>query len=423
MDKRFSLKFVLALMLLTLVLTTMIMSALFIFVIDPANDSPGLLGFITNPTNDRPGLFGLFTKPRNQNTNELQSFAELMELISNRFIGTFDNEDIVYAAMWAAVESLDDQWSYFMSPEEYAYFRHRSDNRYSGIGVDVAVDEETGGIKVLGVHRESGAYTAGIVAGDIITAVDGMSILGFTITETRQALQRPLGDTALVTVLREDGQYHDLTVVYSLIFIDPVSYEMIDGDIGYVVLINFDTGAADSFISAVNALIEQGATAFIYDVRSNNGGKVTEMTRILDFLLPEGEIFISVNSSGTEQIIRSDEDYLDMPAVVIVNSYSFSGAEYFAAILCEFDYAYTVGEQTTGKNRMQTTFQLSDGSAVHLSTGEYLTKNRVSLYDTGGFTPGYLIELTEDEFSLFMSGDLSIESDPQLQKAMSLLAG
>jgi len=401
----------------------MIISAFFIWVINPANESPGLLGFITNPANDSPGLFDFFTKPRNQNTYELQSFAELMELISTRFIGTFDNEDIVYAAMWAAVDSLDDHWSYFMSPEEYMHFRHRSDNRYTGIGVDVVVDEETGGIKVLGVRRESGAYAAGIVAGDIITAVDGMSILGFTIAETRQALQRPLGETALVTVLREDGRYYDLTVIYNLVFIDPVSYEMLDGDIGYIVLRNFDTRSAERFISAVNALIEQGATAFIYDVRSNPGGKVTEMTMILDFLLPEGEIFISVNSSGTEQIIRSDEDYLDMPAVVIVNSYSFSGAEYFAAILCEYDYAYTMGEQTTGKNRMQTTFQLSDGSAVHISTGEYLTKNRISLYDTGGFTPGYLIELTEDEFHLFIRGDLSIEADPQLQKAISLLTG
>ena len=423
MDKRFSLKFVLTLMLLTLVLTSMIISALFILIINPVNNSPSLLGLITNQTNDRPGLFGFFSRSRNQNTNEVQTFAELMELISSRFIGDFDNEDIMYAAMWAAVDSLDDYWSYFMSPEEYMYFRQRGDNRYSGIGVDVVVDEETGGIKVLGVRRESGAYAAGIVAGDIITAVDGMSILGFTIAETRQALQRPLGETALVTVLREDDQYYDLTVIYNLVFIDPVSYEMLDGDIGYIVLRNFDTRAAERFISAVNVLIEQGATAFIYDVRSNPGGKVTEMTMILDFLLPEGEIFISVNSSGTEQIIRSDEDYLDMPAVVIVNSYSFSGAEYFAAILCEYDYAYTVGEQTTGKNRMQTTFQLSDGSAVHISTGEYLTKNRVSLYDTGGFTPGYLIELTEDEFGLFLSGDLSIESDPQLQKAIFLLAG
>jgi len=367
-------------------------------------------------------LLFIHLRPLQSTSNETDDFSELLEVISNRFIGTFDIDEIKVEAMRAAVESLDDEWSYYMSPEDYTIFLANSNNRYTGIGVEVKINEEIGGIEVLGVYRDSGADLAGIIIGDIITAVDGESIGGLTLIEVRAALRRPIGDTALLTVFRADGEYHELTVLYDIVFTDPVSYEMLENNIGYIILKNFEEGAAERFISAAVSLIDQGAVAFIYDVRSNNGGRVNEMTQILDFLLPEGEIFISVNRSGEEQITRSDEDFIDIPAVVLVNSHSYSGAEYFAAMLSEYDYAVTVGEQTTGKNRMQTTIPLSNGGAVHISTGQYLTKNRVSLYDNGGFTPDYIIPLTEEEFLLFTRNELDMESDPQMQKALSLLA-
>jgi len=393
MEKRFSLKFVLTLMLSTLALTCMILSLLFFW---KANATSG-------------------------KSDDASDFEELMEIISTRFIGSFDVDDVSLAAMRAAVDALDDNWSYFMSPEEYSEFLDSSDNTYSGIGVDVVIDDEVGGIKVLGVHRDSGADNAGIVIGDIIAAVDGESIHGLTLVEVRAMLHRPIGETAVLTVFRADGNYHELVVEFSTVFIDPVSFKMIDDNIGYVSLKNFEFGSAEGFIAAVNTLIEQGAEAFIYDVRSNPGGKVTEMTEILDFLLPEGEIFISVNRSGTEQIVESDADSIELPAVVLVDRNSFSGAEYFAAILSEYDYAQTVGEQTTGKNRMQATISMSGGGAVHISTGEYLTRNRISLYDIGGFTPDHLISHSDEDLLLFRAGELDLLSDTQFLKALSLL--
>ena len=394
MDKKFSLKLVLALVLTASALTCVILSLLFFLQIKSSQDT----------------------------NSEKDGFIELLDVINNRFIGSFDIDEVSDTAMRAAVDALNDDWSFYMSPAEYTEFLSTSDNKYSGIGVEVAIDEDTAGVIVLGVYSDSGAAEAGIVVGDIIIAVDGKSITGFTLAGVRAVLRRPIGDTALLTVLRADGEYHELAVVYSIVFTDPVSFEMLDNDIGYIQLRNFESGAADSFISAVDELISRGAVAFIYDVRSNNGGRVGEMTQILDYLLPEGEIFISVNRSGTEQITKSDSDHIELPAVVLVNSNSYSGAEYFTAILSEYEYAKTVGEQTTGKNRMQTTIPLSNGGAVHLSTGQYLTKNRISLYDTGGYTPDYIVALTDDEFDLFRRGELSKNADPQFQKALALLA-
>jgi len=407
MNKRYSLGFMLTLVFAASALSCLLLSLFFyLFTVSNRNDNPGLFHQLTN-----------------QNRNESTStgdFAELIGLIDNRFIGNFDIGEITDAAMRAAVESLDDNWSYYMSPEEYAHFLADSDNTYYGIGVEVNVEEDTNGMIILGVYKDSGAYQAGIVIGDIVVAIDGESIRGLTIEEIRTKLRRELGETAVLTVLRADGEYHELTVTYGTVFRDPVTYEMLENNIGYIWLRNFEEGASERFIAAVNELIDEGAKAFIYDVRNNNGGRVSEVTEILDFLLPEGEIFISVDRSGVEKIIRSDAEFVDIPAVVLVNRHSYSGAEFFAAMLSEYDYAPSVGEQTTGKNRMQTTIPLSNGGAAHISTGHYLTKNRVSLFETDGFTPEYLISLEDDDILFFTRGESEEYSDPQLEKALSL---
>jgi len=403
MNKKFSLKFMLALVFSASALTCVLV--ILFFTLFTGSSSVGHI-------NGSDGVGG--------DTNR-GYFDELMGIIETRFIGTFDITELTDEAMRAVIESLDDDWSYYMNADEYREFLENSNNQYRGIGVEVVLDEDTEGMRVLRVYRDSGAFFAGIVADDIITAVDGESIAGLTLHEIRLKLRRELGETAIITVLRADGNYYDLTVSYDIVFTDPVNFNMLDGNIGYVKLRNFEDGAGNSFIEAVNELIDAGAVAFIYDVRSNNGGRVNEVTKILDFLLPEGEIFISVDRSGVENITYSDAKFIDLPAVVLVDSYSYSGAEFFAAMLHEYEYAATVGEQTTGKNRMQTTISLSNGGAVHLSTGHYLTKNRISLYDVGGFTPDYVIEMPDDERSLYYRGELSPENDTQLVKALSLL--
>jgi len=374
----------------------------------------------SQPQSLRLGFSSQQQREENENTDR---FSELLHVIDERFIGAFDLTDITEAALRSAVDSLDDDWSYYMNPEEYASFLATSNNRYHGIGVEVQMYDEAGGMLILGVYSDSGADLAGIVVGDIVTAVDGESILGLTLPDIRLMLRRPLGDTAVLTVLRADGDYHEITVLYSIVFTNPVTFEMLEGNIGYVILRNFEEDAGNRFIGAVNELIEMGAVAFIYDVRNNNGGRVTEVTQILDFLLPEGEIFISVDRSGIERITRSDEDFINLPAAVLVNERSYSGAEFFAAMLYEYNYAVTIGEQTTGKNRMQTTIPLDNGGAIHLSTGHYLTKNRISLYDVGGFTPEIVIVMTDEESELFNRGELERTSDPQFTRALTILHG
>lgn len=396
--KRFTLKFALLLAILSSVLTCLVTVGVGFFVLRS-----------TAPPADIAG--------------SIREYSEMLGMIDEVYIGDFDIGIVGNAAMSAAVAALEDPWSYYISPEEYEDFLNSSKNRFAGIGVGVAYDEETGGVRILYVYEGSSADVAGIVANDIIISVDGKDIHGIGVDGLRDLLARPIGETAELTVLKDDGKTNVITVKFDFVFINPVRFSMIGEDIGYVSLANFDEGLADRFISAVENLIDEGAKAFIFDVRSNNGGRVSEMTRILDFLLPEGEIFITVDKDQKEDVILSDENMVDLPAIVLVDRHSYSAAEYFAATLREYGYAEIVGDHTTGKNRMQITLRLTSGGALHISSSQYLTKNRVSLFDTGGLEPDYTIVLSDEEYALFISGNLEYDSDPQLQMAVSLLSG
>ena len=363
----------------------------------------------------------LFSLSRKTNAALGRELSVLLEKIDKYYIGEHDSGELSAAAMHAAVDALGDRWSYYMTPEEYAEYLNSAGNQFAGIGVSVVINEDAGGMEVMYIYKGSPAEKAGIEAGDIIIGIDGEKLAGMSLDEMREFLARPIGETADIELLRLRGITQTIQVVYDRVFTSPISYEMLDNDIGYIRIGNFDGGAADGFIDAAGLLLKQGAKAFVFDVRSNGGGSVNEMTRILDYLLPEGEIFISTDKSGHENIITSDPDMVDIPAVVIVNRYSFSAAEYFAETLREYGYAEIVGEQTTGKSRSQITEPLPGGGALHISSGQYITKNRVDLYETGGLTPDYPLVLSDEEFIVYMSGNLDLKDDPQLQLALSLL--
>jgi len=393
MKKKYSLKFVITLMLIASALTW---SAIYLIV-----------GFPFGASSNR--------------SDAVRDFAALLTRIDELYIGEYDNSDVADAAMRAAVEALGDEWSFYLTAAEYSRYLENSQNRYDGIGITVTTDEETGAIRIVSVFSGSAAEAAGLLPGNLLTAVDGESVVGFTVSELRSILLRPIGDSVELTVVRADDSVEILTAVYSVVFLDPIYYELVEDDIGYISISNFNQGSAKSFISAVRSLLAQGADAFIFDARGNPGGFVTEMTEMLDFLLPEGEIFITVDRSGEETITYSGSDFQDLSAVVIVDRFSFSAAEYFAAMLREYDRAEIVGEQTTGKSRMQMTVRLPSGGALNISFAQYLTKNRVSLHDTGGVSPDHPVSLSDDERFLYYSGNLSLDSDPLIQKAISLL--
>ncbi len=328
-----------------------------------------------------------------ENYAQAMKYLEIKNTIDDYYIGEVDEGTISSAAFSAMVNSLGDVWSSYMSPTEYQTYQLYSSNQFIGLGVSITKDSDTGGFEITGLTEGSPAENAGLQRGDIILSVDGEDVTGMTISDARSLITSHI-DESVTLLIDRNGSQTEYTVDCRLIYDNPVSYEMINGNVGYIKISNFESGAADGAIAAIESLLGSGAQYFVFDVRTNPGGLLSELTTLLDYLLPGVDIFVSVDKSGEETVITSNNVCLDMDMCVLVNADSYSAAEFFAAALQEYGWATIVGEHTTGKGRSQQTFELSDGSALHLSTAKYLTPNRVDLSEQGGVAPDIEVALT-----------------------------
>jgi len=344
---------------------------------------------------------------------------ELEGLILNRFIGEAEEEMLENAAARGMIDALDDRWSYYMSPEEFILHMEQSNNAYVGIGVTISQEEGVDGFVVQVVNEGGPADQAGLQVKDVIVAVDGTSTIGLAASEGRNLVRGEAGTEVLITVLRS-GQELTVPIIRQEVQTPVATYEMLPDNVGLIQIVNFDTRCAEETIAAIEALLEQGAARLIFDVRSNPGGYAREMVKVLDYLLPEGDLFRTVDYKGTENVDRSDAAHLDIPMAVLVNADSYSAAEFFAAALREYDAAVVVGEQTSGKGYFQYTYELEDGSGVGLSVGKYYTPRGESL-EKVGITPDVVVTVTQEQAAEIYYGLLPHEEDPQLQAAIEAL--
>ncbi len=347
-------------------------------------------------------------------------YAAALRLVQREYIGEAESDEFTDTALAASIGTLD-RWSYYMTAEQYADYLDYSNNRYQGIGITIVKDAESGGFEIRSLTADGPAALAGVQIGEIITACDGVDVTGGTTSELKAAIQAAFGGEVTLTLLSPDGTLRELAVSCETIKADPVSWELTEDGYGVIRIKNFEAGMAESAIAAVDTLVEQGAAGIVLDVRNDPGGRVTELCELLDYLLPEGNIFIRADKSGHEVVETSDSDYVDIPLAVLVNAGSYSAAEFFAAALQEYDRATIVGEATTGKGRSQLTYTMSDGSAIHLSTYVYLTPRRVDLSETGGITPDVTQTLDDEQRTLLAAGQLATADDPQLQAALDAL--
>ena len=227
------------------------------------------------------------------------------------------------------------------------------------------------------------------------------------------------GTTVDLTFLRGEEEI-TFTVERQALVRIPASGRLLSGGVGYIIIDNFDTGCSETVKGLVEDLRSQGAQSLLFDVRNNPGGLKAELTDLLDYLLPEGVVFHTINYAGEEDIVTSDASCVDMPMAVLVNASSYSAAEYFACAIQEYGKGAVVGEHTFGKGYYQVGMPLSDGSCINLSIGKYFTPNGKSLIDVG-VTPDIEVELTEEQAGLLVSKRLLPEDDPQLKAALGTL--
>jgi len=344
---------------------------------------------------------------------------ELESLIDEKFVGEADAKTMEDAAAAAMVAAMGDRWSYYMSSEDYASHLEQMANAYVGVGITIQKAEGDQGIRIIEVTPGGPAEEAGLQVEDLIVAVGDQDIREMTNSEVRDLVKGPAGTFVDMTIRRGEETL-ELSVERRMVETPVATYAMLEEDIGLVTIENFDSRCADETIAAIEALLGQGARKLVFDVRHNPGGYADELVEVLDYLLPEGEVFHTIRYDGEENRSMSDADCLDVPMAVLVNAGSYSAAEFFAAALGEYDAAVVVGEQTVGKGYYQSTYRLSDGSAVSLSIGEYFTPSGKNLAGIG-ITPDVVVPVEEETALSIYYGTLDPAEDPQIQAAIKAL--
>ncbi len=344
---------------------------------------------------------------------------QLGALIDERFVEEADLTVLEDAAANAMVKATGDRWSYYIPASEYESYQEQSENAYVGVGMTIQAAEDGSGFVIVDVVKKGPAEEAGVRVKDLLIQVEATDVRDLTAAEVRELVKGEAGTYVSLTVLRQ-GTHETISVQRRKVETPVATFEMLQGNIGLVTIENFDERCAEESIAAIEMLLKNGAEKLIFDVRHNPGGFAAELVKVLDYLLPEGDLFRMVRYDGKETVDTSDADCLELPMAVLVNASSYSAAEFFAAALQEYEAAVVVGEQTVGKGYFQTTYRLSDGSAVALSIGKYFTPKGVSLAENG-VTPDVVVPVEAEIAEGIYYKTLTPEADPQIQAAIKAL--
>lgn len=344
---------------------------------------------------------------------------EIAQYLDYFFIDDYDEGRLADGAATGMIAATGDEWSYYISAEDYARYEEQMNNAYVGIGVTILEDEAAGGFAITSVTEGGPAAVGGVAVGDVLTRVEGESALELGQEETVNRVRGEAG-TEIQLTFERDGVPYDVTLIRGSIPTEVAAYAMTEDRIAVITIENFDSRCAEQAIAAVERALDEDAVGIVFDVRNNPGGLKTELVELLDRLLPEGVLFRSLDYAGKEEVDRSDAVCVELPMAVLVNEDSYSAAEFFAAALQEYDAAAVVGAKTYGKGNFQNTFRLSDGSAIAISVGKYFTPEGVSLSGVG-ITPDIPVELDDEAFARLYYGQLPMEEDAQMQAALAVV--
>lgn len=352
-----------------------------------------------------------------QKEQEYARIAEVRSYIDKYYVGEVNEKNITDGALYGMVAMLGDKWSYYLTADQFASVSNSTNNKIYGIGINAAYDEERGAVVVLDVFENSPAEEAKIQPLDKIVRIDGEEVAKIGYDAAVKKITGTAGTAVSITIEREGTQAPiGMSITRREVDVQGINSKILDGNIGYIRILNFDANVDKDFIAALENLKKANVTGLVFDVRNNPGGLMQVLVNVLDPLLPEGTIISEEDKNGKKNVYSSDKNELDLPMAVLTNGYSISAAEFFAAALSEADKAVVVGEPTTGKGVAQSHIKLRDGSGIILSVSRYYTASGKSLEEMGGIVPDKLIEFTEEENRRFYF--MSEKEDRQLQGAI-----
>ncbi|WP_026669597.1 S41 family peptidase [Butyrivibrio sp. AE3006] len=346
----------------------------------------------------------------------LQKIKIVEEAINENYYKTDIDRDAEAVSIYKGiVSSLGDPYSEYYTEEEYQDLMSDTKGIYYGIGAYVSMDKETNLPRITATIPDSPAEKVGLLGNDIIYKVDGNLTQGLTLSEVVGLIRGEIGTTVKVTVFRESvGDYIDYDVVRDKVESQTVNASMMDDEIGYIGITEFDSVTTNQFMNGLQELKDQNMKGLIIDLRSNPGGSLSAVCEIAEQLLPEGVIVYTVDRDGNREDYTCDgANEIDIPMVVLVNGYSASASEILSGAIKDYKKGTIVGETTYGKGVVQRIFPFEDGTAVKLTISNYYTPNGNNINGIG-IEPD--VEIKLDTEALSKDG-----SDNQVDKAKEIL--
>ncbi|MEW6602048.1 MAG: S41 family peptidase [Nitrospirota bacterium] len=353
----------------------------------------------------------------------IKTFTESLSLIKKNYVEDVDEKELVYGAIKGMLSSLDPHSS-FMPPEAFKEMQIDTKGEFGGLGIQIGMKDKA--LTIIAPIEDTPADKAGVLAGDIIIKIDGESTKDLSLQDAVSKLRGPKGTTVTITIVREGLEKPmDITITRDIIKLKSVKSKVIDENIGYIKLTQFQEQSADDLQKALNDLSGKSVNSLILDLRNNPGGLLKGAVDITSQFLPPGKLVVYIkgrNGEKTDFNTVNGNKYFDYPMVVLVNGGSASASEIVAGALQDWGKAVVLGTQTFGKGSVQTVIPLSDGSALRLTTARYYTPKGRSIQTTG-ITPDIVVKLQtkdgmkthpvyrEKDLEKHLENDLSKESD------------
>ena len=345
----------------------------------------------------------------------------LMQLVENYYYEDVDENDMLEGAAVGLMAGIGDVYTVYYTAEQMADFNEETEGEYAGIGCQLLADPSDQMITVTRVFKGSPAEKAGMRSGDKIVYVNDVYYSAYEMSDAVSVMRGEPGGQVKVTVLR-DLETIDFEVTREIVSINYVEYEILDGNIGYVMVYDFLGDAYEGFAEALDTFRAANVTGMIIDLRNNGGGLVDDSVDMADLILPEGVVVTLRDKDGREEVYRIDDEYYDVPMVLLVNEYSASASEILAGAVRDYGAGVLLGTKTFGKGVVQSVLEFTDGSGVKITTARYYTPSGECIHEVG-IEPDIEVELDEDAVTIYGLNNLPHDEDAQLQAAIKVLRG
>jgi carboxyl-terminal processing protease len=357
-------------------------------------------------------------------------YNEALQLVKQNYVGisSITDQELLYGSIKGMVDSLGDTGhSTFLTPAQSAAMKSELSGSIAGIGVVLSADTST--FKIVRVVTGSPAASGGVKAGDVITAVDGVTTSSMTVDDLTSKIRGSAGTQVTISVIHLGSTAPvDITMTRATIAIPLVGWGIVPGThIADIALTEFSTGASDELKSAIASATDAGATSMILDLRGNPGGYANEAQEVASEFLPSGVVYMQQDAKGhnTDVNVDASQTHTNLPLVVLVDHDSASSSEIVAGALQDSGRARIVGVATFGTGTVLQQFTLSDGSVILLGTAYWLTPNGHKIFGVG-ITPDEKVAMPTGVFPIdpaalttMTSAQLSSSGDAELLAAVN----